>query len=174
MNVLLFRGTSIFRLLAMVATSLFFSPAVHACEDFPQGPAQPDPNRSIYFAGDIDPRFNPYLLDLAAEFAEKVYVGPVTITSGFRSCARNKAIKGSAKKSAHLMGNAIDLRAPAKAQRAYALKAYELGINPDGQIMWNSCRPHLHISYRDAKGLKPWDECGGKGKFGRKQKKKRK
>jgi len=49
------------------------------------------------------------LVDLLDELRE-YYDAPITVTSGCRCEAHNKSIKGSAKKSQHLLGTAADIK----------------------------------------------------------------
>jgi phage gp45-like len=68
------------------------------------------PNTSgslIQWASGVDRRVNPKLLQLTEEVARR-FGRPLTIVSGYRSPSRN-ANAGGAKRSQHMLGNAIDI-----------------------------------------------------------------
>jgi len=78
-------------------------------------------------------------------------VGPIRVTSGYRSAAVNLAVRGS-KTSSHRDGEAGDIKAlrPGVTSVALALAAIRLGLPFDQLILYAPSRGgHVHISYRE-------------------------
>ena len=101
---------------------------------------------NLQWAPGIDRRVNPKVLQLANQVAQKF--GTIfTINSGFRDPARNTAA-GGAKRSQHMLGNAIDIGA-----RNYSnnerleMIAYASSIGIKGIGLYNS--GNMHFDVRD-------------------------
>lgn len=85
-------------------------------------------------------------LDRLAETLEQVrsLIGPLTVSSGYRSPALNMAV-GGARDSAHLRGLAADITAGGVTPKALALLIRESGIEFD-QLIWEGTWVHLGLS----------------------------
>ena len=76
-------------------------------------------------------------------------VGPIRVTSGYRSAEVNLAVRGS-KTSSHRDGEAGDIKADRATSVALALAAIRLGLPFDQLILYAPSRGgHVHISYCD-------------------------
>lgn len=70
--------------------------------------------------------------------------GPITVSSGYRSPALNKAVGGAAS-SAHVQGLAADIAAPGMTARALALLIREGGVVLD-QLIYEGTWVHVGLS----------------------------
>jgi hypothetical protein len=125
--------------------------------------------------GSVDMRVNPKLVDEAGKIAEagsvktdplnKFNNGQVVITDGYRTCDRNRHTRGSAKNSAHLRGEAIDIRSRNNPEAyALAIRDHKPPVHEGGGF-FNNCVQHVHL---DTEHPTFMSECGGSGNFGRK------
>lgn len=74
-------------------------------------------------------------------------LGPVTVTSAFRSKVVNLAVKGDPD-SQHVKGEAADLTVPGYTALQLAQKIYDLGLPYDKLIWYDGARGgHVHVSY---------------------------
>ena len=89
---------------------------------------------------------SPKLVDLLDELRE-YYDAPVTVTSGCRCEAHNKSIKGSAKKSQHLLGTAADIKVKGVKPARVARMAILIGAN--GVKQYNTFT-HIDVRTGDA------------------------
>lgn len=71
--------------------------------------------------------------------------GPITVSSGYRSPALNKAVGGAAN-SAHVLGLAADITAPGMTARALALLIRDSGIALDQCILEFERWVHIGLS----------------------------
>lgn len=78
----------------------------------------------------------------------RAIVGPVAITSGYRSPRVNAHVHGAAETSQHMRGEAVDLKVPGMTARDVALVLIRSGI-PFDQLIWYhpSRGGHVHVSY---------------------------
>ncbi len=73
---------------------------------------------------------------------------PVRITSGYRSPAVNKALKGASSTSQHMVGEAADIKVDGIAAEKLATIIVQLGL-PFDQVIWYapSRGGHVHVSH---------------------------
>lgn len=138
------------------------------CQESPRSKAKLGANTEAKSAS-VDLRVQQGLLDSADRIAQhpatqKFNQGTVVVTDGFRTCGRNRKTRGSAKNSAHLRGNAIDIRSRGSSSLEYANAIQAAGLHGGG--FYNTCRPHVHMD-TEHRGFS--NECRGKGKFKRKK-----
>ncbi len=74
---------------------------------------------------------------------------PIRIGSGFRSEAVNAAIKGAAKGSQHMRGEAADIKAGDLKGQALAVEVVRAGV-PFDQLIWydDELGGHVHVSHK--------------------------
>lgn len=74
-------------------------------------------------------------------------VGPVTVTSGYRSPAVNRKVGGDSS-SQHMTGEAADIKVPGYTALQLAKKIHDLGL-PYDKLIWYpaSLGGHVHVSY---------------------------
>lgn len=79
----------------------------------------------------------------AAEALQKVRdkCGALTVTSGYRCSAHNKAV-GGATDSAHMYGRAVDIAAPASQQERIKQIALAAGFD---KVLCNPEREYIHM-----------------------------
>ena len=83
-------------------------------------------------------------------------LGPIRITSGYRSPALNKVLSGTAKKSQHMEGKAADIiivRDGKMDNRLIYDAVIELNLDFD-QMIWEFGGKWIHISYNENKNRK--------------------
>jgi hypothetical protein len=110
------------------------------------------PPKVVFKGGGSTMQFNQGIMPRLVKVATKLR-RQVMVTSGWRSVSYNRKI-GGAKRSAHLTGNAVDIRQQSN-PRGLAVQVNSTGLF--SQVLWNSCRPHVHLAV-DRSGH--FDECG--------------
>tara|TARA_R100000963_G_C4597521_1_gene72398 strand:- start:138 stop:608 length:471 start_codon:yes stop_codon:yes gene_type:complete len=83
-------------------------------------------------------------------------LGPIRITSGYRSPALNKVLSGTARKSQHMEGKAADIiivRDGKMDNRLIFDAVIELDLDFD-QMIWEFGGKWIHISYNETKNRK--------------------
>jgi uncharacterized protein YcbK (DUF882 family) len=123
-------------------------------------------SRVVPWNNGIDFHVTQILLDEAERIAEAPSLrnftgGKVVISSGYRSCAHNARVRGSARNSAHLRGHAIDILSSSPYNFANAIQ--QSGLHKGGGF-YNMCVRHVHL---DTEHPGYTNECGGKTHFRR-------
>jgi hypothetical protein len=120
------------------------------------------------FKGGIDRHINPAFEGILTNISKRLRM-KVLVTSGYRDCARNRNTRGSAKNSAHLTGNAADIRGG----KSLADAIFSQGLHK-GQVLWNTCVVHVHLGIGRSGHFNECGTSGRKGSFDRKHHRKTK
>ena len=124
----------------------------------------PSPHFTWAELGNPPESVRPAMVMLAVHVLEpmRAKLGPIRITSGYRSPEKNAAI-GGAKRSQHMLGEAVDLALVKGHSAPAVLRAiHDLGLPVDQAIGYiPSEGGHVHVSYREVGGRGQYLWCDG-------------